>query len=113
MGLISEAQLHEALDNQAEKRLKDRLGQLLQEMGICTKDNIDSAVSIQEGYRSEKKHIRAQALADVATHRRKIAQKAHVNLMRKSQVVLKKTLAPGQLNVRDIARHLTPSPDES
>ena len=109
MGFIDQDQLQDALNAQREEREKHRLGSLLQEMGAVSPDDVELAIKVQTGSRSKKHGERAIAAATIAQIRRKHATKANKRLTERTREFVRKTMAPGEINVKDIFPDGVPS----
>lgn len=70
MGVITEAQLQEAVERQENSTLEQLLGSVLVHYGYCTKEDVDAALSAQKSLRSGKKVKHALAVVDMAIARK-------------------------------------------
>lgn len=70
--IITEDQLKQALERQERSTIEQMLGMILVHDGVCTKEEIELALSAQKSMRHGNKSLqKAVAVLDLAIHRKK------------------------------------------
>jgi len=87
MGAITNKQLCNAIDEQENSSIEQRLANLLVVNGICTPEQIEIAQAAQEGLSSGYKHEQAMAISDIASYRKRQVNKRREIAMSKAKKV--------------------------
>lgn len=90
MGAITEGQLKTVLDYQRTTVLKKNSGELFVSMGFCTQEDIDAALEVQNGFRSDRLAKQATAAATVATMRKRTTAKERTEVVQFGKELVKK-----------------------
>lgn len=111
MSAVTPDQLSEAVEQQRMSSIELLLGKLLVADGHCTGEQLEIALAAQEAMRSKDKRKQAMAVAEIATHRKRLANGARLRIIERSASIVKK--ATGQDHPAITAEMLAKSSGEA